>query len=98
MEIYRWRIIQWDGSDYSGVDEMPSMAMKYNAKIFMLQLVGSEQMVEVEIPSGFGLVFIRRVQIVVGAQDLEQKSKDWKFIIRLERLIGERSGESRGDT
>jgi hypothetical protein len=98
MEHWRWRLIHRDGSEISGVDTPPPMASKLSARWMRVETVEGLHF-EIDVPPGFGLILIRRVQFDVGSMDMEQiGGQRQQFIIKFEALTRERSGVSDGGT
>jgi hypothetical protein len=96
MEHWRWRLIHRDGSEISGVDTPPPMSSKLSARWIRVETIEGLNF-EVDVPSGFGLILIRRVQFDTGT-NLGRIGKDrQQFIIKFEPLTKDRSCEPNGE-
>lgn len=88
MEFHAWVLIMRNGETLTGVDDYPPELAKMQAKTFILRQPDSAP-IEIDIPSGHGLIFKRRVQILMS-EGMEPYGTRWKYLVGFEPLKQER--------
>lgn len=81
-EYYYWTMILRNGEVLKGVDSPPTLLDKLNAKTFILH-TREDIPIEIEVPEGFELIFIRRVDKSYGLNDGKQIGETFKFVFKL---------------